>query len=59
RRLWIVRINAACRARGMRYSEFIYGLKRAEVDLNRKVLADLAVRDPAVFDGLVETARSA
>jgi|TARA_B100001105_G_C22393312_1_gene445501 large subunit ribosomal protein L20 len=43
----------------MRYSEFIYGLKRAEVDLNRKVLADLAVRDPAVFDGLVETARSA
>ena len=59
RRLWIVRINAACRARGMRYSEFIHGLKRAEVDLNRKVLADLAVRDPKVFDGLVETARSA
>ena len=59
RRLWIVRINAACRARGMRYSEFIHGLKRAEVDLNRKVLADLAVRDPEVFDGLVEKARSA
>ena len=59
RRLWIVRINAACRARGMRDSEFIHGLKQAEVDLNRKVLADLAVRDPKVFDGLVETARGA
>ena len=59
RRLWIVRISAACRARGMRYSEFIYGLKQAEVDLNRKVLADLAATDSAAFGQLVSTAKSA
>lgn len=57
RRLWIVRINAACRARGLRYSEFIGGLKKAGVDLNRKILADLAVRDDAAFDELVRRAR--
>ena len=57
RKLWIIRINAACRERGLRYSEFIAGLKKAEVDLNRKVLADLAVRDEKAFDQLVEIAR--
>src|ERR1700760_4410672 len=46
RRLWIIRINAACRMRGLRYSEFINGLQRAEVILDRKMLADLAVHDP-------------
>src|SRR5437879_2073467 len=46
RRLWIVRINAACRMRGLRYSEFIAGLQRAMVELNRKSLADIAIHDP-------------
>jgi large subunit ribosomal protein L20 len=57
RRLWILRINVACRSRGLRYSEFMAGLKRANVTLNRKLLADLAVRDGAAFDRLVSTAR--
>ena len=59
RRLWIVRINAACRSRGMRYSEFVAGLKKADIELNRKVLADMAVRDATGFDRLVELARNA
>src|SRR5260370_42507044 len=46
RRLWIVRVNAACRMRGLRYSQFISGLQRAMVELDRKTLADLAVNDP-------------
>src|SRR6184192_3174610 len=46
RKLWIVRINAACRMRGMRYSELIHGLQLAQVELDRKIMADLAVRDP-------------
>src|SRR5215469_658877 len=46
RRLWIIRINAACRMRGMRYSQFIAGLQRALVELNRKTLADIAIHDP-------------
>src|SRR5947199_9512511 len=49
RRLWIVRINAACRLRGLRYSELISGLQRAAVELDRKTLADLAVPDPDAF----------
>jgi large subunit ribosomal protein L20 len=57
RRLWITRIGAAARQNGMSYSTFIRGLKVAEVDLDRKVLADIAVRDPAGFTGLVEVAR--
>jgi len=57
RRLWIVRINAACRMRGMRYSQFIAGLQRALVELDRKTLADLAVNDPATFDKIVALAR--
>ncbi len=55
RRLWIVRINAACRARGVRYAEFMNALKKANVAWNRKVLADVAVRDPKLFDHLVAT----
>ncbi len=58
RRLWIVRINAACRARGIRYGEFIASLRKAQIDLNRKVLADLAVRDSKGFDELVKQVRS-
>ena len=59
RRLWIVRINAACREHDIAYSRFIAGLKAAEVDVDRKVLADLAVREPATFGALVATAREA
>lgn len=59
RRLWTVRINAACRMRDINYSQFIHGLKLANVDLNRKVLADLAVTDPAAFDALVQQAKAA
>jgi large subunit ribosomal protein L20 len=53
RRLWILRINAACRQRGTRYGIFINGLKHANIDLNRKVLAHLAIIDPGAFDQLV------
>jgi large subunit ribosomal protein L20 len=57
RRLWIIRIGAAARQNGLSYSSFIRGLKNAEVELDRKVLADVAVRDPKGFAGLVEVAR--
>jgi large subunit ribosomal protein L20 len=56
RRLWTVRINAACRANGTNYSKFINGLKVAGIELNRKVLADIAVNEPAEFKALVEKA---
>ena len=59
RRLWIARINAASRERGLRYSEFINGLSKAGVEVNRKVLADLALKDPAAFDKFVDTAKQA
>jgi large subunit ribosomal protein L20 len=59
RKLWITRINAASRAEGLSYSRFINGLKRAEVEVDRKVLADLAVRDPESFRALVGVARDA
>ncbi|NLG69608.1 MAG: 50S ribosomal protein L20 [Firmicutes bacterium] len=59
RRLWIVRINAAVRPHGLTYSRFMAGLKRAGVAINRKMLADLAVRDPEGFARLVERARQA
>jgi large subunit ribosomal protein L20 len=59
RSLWIVRINAACRAAELSYSKFISGLKRAGIDLNRKVLADIAVNDAAGFSTLVEKAKAA
>jgi large subunit ribosomal protein L20 len=58
RRLWITRIGAAARQNGMSYSQFMAGLKAGGVELDRKVLADIAVNDPATFTGLVETAKS-
>jgi large subunit ribosomal protein L20 len=59
RRLWITRINAAAREHGLSYNRFIAGLKAAEVEVDRKVLADLAVRDPEAFAGVVTVAKSA
>lgn len=59
RKLWITRINAACRERDISYSRFISGLKSAGVQVDRKVLADLAVREPEAFTRLVDTAREA
>ena len=58
RSLWIVRINAACRMAGLSYSAFMNGLKKAGILLDRKVLAELAVRDPAGFGKLAETAKA-
>jgi large subunit ribosomal protein L20 len=57
RSLWITRINAACRLNGMSYSSFINGLLKAGIDLNRKVLADMAVADPTAFAGIVAQAK--
>ena len=59
RRLWTVRINAACRARGVNYSSFIHGLKLANIGLDRKILADMAALDPAAFDQLLARAKAA
>jgi large subunit ribosomal protein L20 len=59
RRLWITRINAAARQEGMSYSQLMHGLKLAEIELDRKVLADIAVRDPEVFRRLIDSAREA
>ena len=59
RRLWITRINAAARQEGMSYSDLIHGLQKAEVDVNRKMLADIAVNDPDGFRRFVELAREA
>ncbi|MFW6091208.1 MAG: 50S ribosomal protein L20 [Actinomycetota bacterium] len=59
RQLWITRINAAARENGMTYNRFVQGLRLAEVGVDRKILADLAVNDPAAFAALVETARAA
>ena len=59
RRLWITRINAAAKQNGMSYSTFMHGLKLAGVELDRKVLADVAVRDPETFRRFAETAREA
>ena len=59
RRLWIQRINAACRLHDISYSRFIAGLKAAEIEVDRKVLADLAVTDAATFGGLVAQAKAA
>ena len=58
RKLWIARINAACRLNGMSYSTFMHGLKLADINLNRKVLADIAVNDAAGFTALTETAKA-
>lgn len=59
RGLWIMRINAAARTSGMSYSQFIHGLKVAQIDLDRKVLADMAAKDPAGFAAVVERAKAA
>jgi large subunit ribosomal protein L20 len=59
RKLWIIRINAACRERGLRYSEFIAGLTKAQVELDRKTLSEMAIHDPASFDAVVEKAKAA
>ncbi len=59
RALWIIRINAASRARGMGYSRFIAGLKHALISINRKMLSEIAIHDPKTFDALVEIAKKA
>lgn len=59
RSLWITRITAACRMRGLRYSQFMHGLKLANIQLNRKMLSELAIHDPIAFDAVVEQARAA
>ena len=57
RRLWILRVNAASRAQGLTYSQFIDGLKKSGVEINRKILADMAIREPGTFANLVTIAR--
>jgi large subunit ribosomal protein L20 len=59
RKLWITRINAAARLNGMSYSRLVFALRKANIELNRKMLADLAVRDPQAFTAVVEQARAA
>ena len=58
RRLWIIRINAACRMRGLRYSQLIHGLQKANVGLNRQTLAEIAVHDAPTFDKIAELAKT-
>ncbi|MFQ3611179.1 MAG: 50S ribosomal protein L20 [Fimbriimonadales bacterium] len=58
RKLWIMRINAACRQHGLRYGEFIHALQEKGIEINRKQLAEMAVRDPEAFGMLVQTVRS-
>ena len=59
RQLWIARISAGCKQNGMNYSTFMNGLKKAGVELNRKMLSEMAIHDPASFNALVETAKKA
>ena len=59
RRLWILRINAACRQRGIRYSEFIHGLGKANIELDRKSLSEIAIHDPQGFDAIVDAVKQA
>lgn len=59
RQLWIARINAASRANGLSYSKFMGGLKRANIDINRKMLSEIAINDPQAFSKLVETVKNA
>ena len=59
RKLWITRINAAARANGLAYSKFIYGMKQANIQLNRKMLADLAVKNPEAFSSIIEKVKAA
>ena len=58
RRLWITRISAACKLNGINYSQFMNGLKKADITLNRKMLAEIAIADPAAFTALVEKAKA-
>jgi large subunit ribosomal protein L20 len=59
RGLWITRLSAACRQRGIRYSQFINGCKKANIGVNRKILSEIAIADPAGFDAIVEKAKAA
>jgi large subunit ribosomal protein L20 len=59
RKLWIIRINAAVRMRGLRYSQFIAGLIKAKIELDRKILSDMAITDPTAFDQVVDAAKQA
>lgn len=59
RSLWIVRLNAACQQRGLRYSEFINGCKKAKIGLNRKMLSEIAIADPQGFDAITEEVKAA
>ena len=59
RRIWITRISAACKANGTNYSTFMNGLKKAGIDLNRKMLSEIAISDPTAFTALVESAKAA
>ena len=59
RRLWIARISAGCKANGMNYSSFMNGLKKANINLNRKMLSEIAIADPAAFTSLTEQAKAA
>ena len=59
RRLWITRISAACQQRGLKYSRFMRALDDADIDLNRKMLSEIAIADPVAFDAIVETAQAA
>ena len=59
RGLWILRMSAACKQRGMRYSEFIHGLKKANIALNRKMLSEIAIADPQGFDAITQAVKAA
>jgi len=59
RKLWVIRINAAVRERGLRYSEFIFGLKKTGIELDRKALSEMAINDPTAFDSVVEQVKEA
>ena len=59
RQLWIIRVNAACRSRGMRYSQLIHGLQLANIGLNRKMLAEIAIADAKTFDAITDLAKKA
>ena len=59
RALWITRLNAACRMRGLRYSQFIAGLEKAQIELDRKILSEMAIHDPTAFDAVIELVKKA
>ena len=58
RRLWVTRVSAACKQRGIMYSRFMYGLSMADIQLNRKMLSEIAIHDPVAFDRIVELAKA-